>query len=207
MKSPKLTYTSFKSLKEAVENNRITFVKTTPAESVTDDEVFFSAMSDVRQIKEFRDMPPKKPLKIKNVPIQKDDSLETLRQIISGERKIKLSDTGEYIEWVSPHVRKDIVHRLHQGSFSIQDSIDLHGMTLNEAEEAFCSFFKEAVRKQLFCVKVIHGRGLRSPNRPVLKEALKKWLHGTFRKSVLAYSTARDCDGGLGATYIILRSR
>ena len=103
-------------------------------------------------------------------------------------------------------MRKDIAWRLHQGDFSVQDYIDLHGMTLSEAEEALCLFFREAIKKRLFCVKVIHGRGLRSPRGPVLKEALKRWLQGSFKKWVLAYSTAKDCDGGLGATYLILKS-
>jgi DNA-nicking Smr family endonuclease len=97
--------------------------------------------------------------------------------------------------------------RLHEGNFSVQDCIDLHGMTRNEAEKELTRFFSEAVKKRLFCIKVIHGRGLRSPQGPVLKEAFKGWLHGSFRKWVLAYATAKDCDGGLGATYILLKAR
>jgi DNA-nicking Smr family endonuclease len=79
-------------------------------------------------------------------------------------------------------------------------------MTLSEAEEALQHFFRCAVQKGFFCVKVIHGRGLRSPRGPVLKEALKKFLHRSFSKWILAYATASQCDGGLGATYVILKS-
>lgn len=206
MKTQKLSYTPFKGLKEVLESNKFTFRKKDIIEIKTDEDIFREAMADVKEIKEFREIPVEQPPRIKNQPLQKDDSLEILRQIIQGERKIRLSDTGEYIEWIRPNLRKDIVQRLHNGDFSVQDYIDLHGMTLVEAEEALCSFFKEAVKKRLFCVKVIHGRGLRSPRGPVLKEALKKWLQGTFKKWVLAYSTAKDCDGGLGATYIILKT-
>ncbi len=78
-------------------------------------------------------------------------------------------------------------------------------MTLSEAEESLKRFFREAMNKGLFCVKVIHGRGLKSPKGPVLKKALINWLQGSFRKWVMAYATAKDCDGGLGATYIILK--
>lgn len=201
------SYTPFKGLKDIFKNN---VPPAPPKERIkikTDQEIFSEAMADVKEIKEFRKIPPKIPPKIKPVPVTKDDSVEILRQIVSGEGKIKLSDTGEYIEWVSPDVRKDIAQKLHEGNFSVQDHIDLHGMTEVEAEEAFSAFFREALKKRLFCIKVIHGRGLRSPQRPVLKEALKKWLHSTFRKSVLAYSTAKDCDGGLGATYIILKTK
>jgi len=204
--SKEWSYTPFKGLKDVFKKNISPVSKKEISNIKTDQEIFSEAMADVKEIKEFRKIPPNIPPKIKPIPVTKDDSIEILRQIVQGEGKIRLSDTGEYIEWVSPNIRKDIAQKLHEGSFSVQDHIDLHGMTLFEAEEAFSVFFKEAVKKRLFCIKVIHGRGLRSPRRPVLKEALKKWLHGTFRKSVLAYSTAKDCDGGLGATYIILKA-
>jgi DNA-nicking Smr family endonuclease len=163
-------------------------------------------MADVREIREFRKIPAKNPPKIERVSVRRDDSLDVLQSIVKGETRIRLSDTGEYIEWIRPNLRKDIVRRLHDGNFSVQDSIDLHGMTLHQAEEAIGSFFRDAIKNRLFCIKVIHGRGLRSPGGPVLKEALIKWLHGNFRKWVLAYSSAKDCDGGLGATYIILKT-
>jgi DNA-nicking Smr family endonuclease len=201
------SFTPFKGLKDAIASNKYIYTKKDTIKEKTDEEIFQDAMSNVREIKKFRAIPVKRPPRVKQSHVQTDNSLEILRQIVNGDRKIRLSDTGEYIEWMMPDTRKDIVHRLHKGDFSVQDYIDLHGMTLSEAEEALCLFIKAAVKKGLFCVKVIHGRGLRSPGGPVLKEALKKWLQGTLKKRVLAYSTAKDCDGGLGATYIILKSR
>ncbi len=212
MKGLRYSLKSFKDLKEIIKciNKEGLIEKENienKAENKTDEEIFYEAMADVKEIKEFREMTPKRPPKIKLFHPQEDDPFRILKQIVSGERKIELCNTGEYMEWVSPNIRKDIAQRLHDGLFSVQDFIDLHGMTVNEAEEEFGRFLKEAIRKNLFCVKVIHGRGLRSQRGPVLKEALKKWLHGAFRKWVLAYSSARDCDGGLGATYIILRTK
>ncbi len=173
----------------------------------TDEEIFQEAMAGVKEIKEFREIPFGRAPEIKPRLLRRDDTLEVLREIVSGKRKIRLSDTGEYMEWMMPELRRDITKRLHHGAFSVQDCIDLHGMTVCEAEESLEHFFMEAVRKRLSCVKVIHGRGLRSPGGPVLKEALRDWLHGSFRKWTAAYATARDCDGGLGATYIILKSK
>jgi DNA-nicking Smr family endonuclease len=56
-------------------------------------------------------------------------------------------------------------------------------------------------------VLIVHGRGLNSKdNVPVLKERLKVWLaHGSIGKVVLAFTTARACDGGAGALYVLLR--
>ncbi|MBM4141511.1 MAG: hypothetical protein FJ242_08555 [Nitrospira sp.] len=212
IKKSEWSFTPFKGLKDALEQRKDTLskkhaIQKNTSRNKTDEEIFLDAMADVKEIKEFREIPLQKPRIIKPHPIRTDDSIEILRQIVSGERKIRLSDTGEYMEWISPDVRKDITRRLHQGEFSVQDYIDLHGMTLSEAKEALQLFFRESIKKRIFCVKVIHGRGLRSPRGPVLKEALRNWLQGTFKRWVLAYSTAKDCDGGLGATYVILKSK
>jgi DNA-nicking Smr family endonuclease len=209
-KTSKWSYTPFEGLKDAptIRSPRPAqkaspSASRSPSPGHTDEEVFHKAMADVREIREFREIPPRKPPKCAPPTPEPDGTLEALREI----RKISLPDTSEYAEWVKPRLRKDIARRLHEGDFSVQDYIDLHGMGLGEAEEAFGEFFREAVRKKLFCIKVIHGRGLRSPNGPILREALRKWLHGPYGKWVSAYATARDCDGGLGATYILLKGR
>lgn len=208
MKTSEWSFTPFKGLKEALDSNNCILNSTKClSEPKTDEEIFSEAMADVREIREFRAIPVEKCRKTWQQPVQRDDSLDILRQIVCGERKIILSDTDEYIEGTGCDIRKDILLKLHEGYFSVQDYIDLHGMTRVEAEEELSIFFKGALRKQLFCVKVIHGRGLRSPKGPVLKEALKRLLQGQFRKWILAYSSAKDCDGGLGATYIILKSK
>ncbi len=194
--------TSFKDLEafmETLKNDK------SISEAKTDKELFEEAMADVREISEFRDIPFEGPKGIKPRRSGGCDDAEVLKRIITGKEKIRLSDTGEYMEWTSPHLRSDITKRLHQGDFAVQDSIDLHGMTLGEAENAVALFFREAVKRRLFCIKVIHGRGLRSPYGPVLKEAFRGWLHGRLRKWILAYATAKDRDGGLGATYVILK--
>jgi len=199
-------YTPFKGLKDVLGQRIFDESNDHRVTSKTDEEIFLEAMADVREIKEFRKIPLQQPTKILLQKVKTDDSMRILQQVVNGEIKMQLSDTGEYIEWVSPRIKKDIARKLHQGVFSVQDYIDLHGMTLREAEEAFHLFFQGALKRRLFCIKVIHGRGLRSPNGPVLKEALKIWLQGKLRKWILAYSSAKDCDGGLGATYIILKT-
>lgn len=207
------TFTPFQGLKKALKRRGYEEDKSPTKKEPTDEEIFLDAMADVKEIKEFREIPLPDPPQFKyskehsKISTETDNSVEILQKIVNGEGKIRLSDTGEYIEWVRPRIRQDIVKRLHRGDFSVQDYIDLHGMTLSKAEEAFRLFFQDALKRRLFCIKVIHGRGLRSPKGPVLKEALKAWLQGKFRKWILAYSSAKDCDGGLGATYIILKSQ
>lgn len=218
MKTSVWTNTPFEGLREALKDSVESKAKRQPPsadrkhlpkENVVetgknDEELFREAMADVREIKEFRSIPFVQGV-VKPCSSRRDDAFFVLREVVEGKRKIRLSDTGEYMEWVCPDLPKDLLRRLHEGSYAVQDSIDLHGMTLEEADEAIVSFFREALRKKKLCIKVIHGRGLRSPNGPVLKDALKRWLEGKLRKKVAAFVTARDCDGGLGATYILLK--
>ncbi len=201
MKKQTLTrsLSSFKDLKNVLE------IKKLPESVKTDEEIFLEAMTDVRERQEFRKIPYSSPAMMKIPSLQTEDDIKVLKEIVHGKKKIRLSDTGEYIEWTRPGARKDLAKRLHRGDFSVQDYIDLHGLTLSEAEEAIIQFFKRALTMRYSCVKIIHGRGLKSSRGPVLKDALIKWLQGPFRKLILTYVTARDCDGGLGATYVLLK--
>ena len=132
-----------------------------------------------------------------------------LRMLPMATVAINLPDTQEYVESSNPAywpVRNgNIAGKLHRGFFSVQDCLDLHGFFVDEAEAATERFLKEALGKGLRCIKIIHGRGLRSPDGPVLKSALIGWLTYRYRKNVIAFASARQCDGGLGAIYVLLK--
>lgn len=204
---PHFAHKPFTGLKAALESRKFPLRERKDSDMRSDEEVFKEAMADVREITEFRKLPRAESPKTVPFLCRKDDAIDTLKRIVKGQEKIRISDTAEYMAWVKPRVRKDILEKLHRGDYAVQDSIDLHGMTLAEAEEALFQFFRSSVQRGLFCIKVIHGRGLRSPRGPVLKEALKTFLHRSFSKWILAYATARHSDGGWGATYILLKSR
>jgi DNA-nicking Smr family endonuclease len=173
-----------------------------------DQNLFQEAMADVKEIREFREMPFRTPVRAaRRQSCPGEDVLDALKDLVEGRRRMNIRDTGEYIEWTGPRTRKDVTERLHEGHFSVQDYVDLHGMSLAEAEAALTAFMRQSLSRGFFCVKVIHGRGLRSPGGPVLKKAIQKWLQTSFSKWVVAYASAKDCDGGLGATYVILRTR
>ena len=91
----------------------------------------------------------------------------------------------------------------------VQDFIDLHGFTKQEAEVELKEFLIRSYKLGLRCVLIVHGRGLNSPESlPVIKEGLPRWLaQGPIRKLVLAFATARPYDGGTGAIYVLLRRR
>lgn len=122
--------------------------------------------------------------------------------------EIKVWLTPEYIEGRAPGVNRRIVKVLREGKIAIKRTLNLRGMFIEEAKKAFEEFMKEAILNGDRCVLIIHGRGLSSKKEPVLKNKVKDWLEkGMFRKYILAYCSARPCDGGLGATYVLLSSK
>jgi DNA-nicking Smr family endonuclease len=150
----------------------------------------------------------------KSVPARVSDEdpeaevLTQLENLVKRGEGFAVSDTPEYMEGIGWGVNPDVAKRLHRGDFSIQAHIDLHGLGVGLAHEAFERFLKEALLSRKRAVLFIHGRGLSSRKEPVLKTKVKEWLtSGRWRKWVMAFTSARACDGGAGATYVLLRRR
>jgi len=216
-RSQKLQRISLKDLKKALElkhsGTERTIRKRTDTALVQprdDEALFMEAMKDVQEIREFREIPVTVGRKTSQ-PLSRCtdffESVECLSDIISGRVRIELTCTQEYVQWKHPDCTDEVVLNLRAGKYAVQEFLDLHGLTLQEAEAEVDTFIKSSVRKGLRCIKIIHGRGLRSTNGPVLKNALIFWLSRRYRKNVLSFVTARQCDGGLGAMYILLKQR
>jgi hypothetical protein len=75
---------------------------------------------------------------------------------------IEFDDDGLFLR---PGLPRDILRKLRRTHWVIQDHLDLHGMTGDEAVEATAQFLAECKRRGLRCVRIIHGKGLRSHGR------------------------------------------
>jgi DNA-nicking Smr family endonuclease len=76
-------------------------------------------------------------------------------------------------------------------------------MTLAVAREAVRAFLDDCIAKGDYCVRIVHGKGLRSrADGPVLKRMTAALL--ARRKDVLAYASARPAQGGTGAVVVLL---
>lgn len=130
-----------------------------------------------------------------------------LSDLVSGIAEMDITFSDEYIEGSVHGFDRKVMQKLKDGLFPVQDHIDLHGCTREEAEIKAREFLLRSHRSGFRCVLVVHGRGLNSEDHiPVLKERLPLWLNrGAVKRIVLAFSTARPYDGGTGAIYILLR--
>ena len=137
-----------------------------------------------------------------------DDGMRIMGEILKDSSPFNVINLPEYMEGYVDDINPLIIGKLRNGEFSIQKVLDLHGLSAQVACEEFHAFLGEAVQSRLCCVKVIHGRGLRSRQGPVLKEKLKEWIvRAMHRKWVVAFASSGMADGGPGATTILLRTR
>jgi DNA-nicking Smr family endonuclease len=113
-------------------------------------------------------------------------------------------ETGEELLWLKPGYSQRTLRRLRRGHYSIGDTIDLHHMDVETAKQVLLDFIDQALQRNLGCVRVIHGKGLRSRDVPRLKVMTNRILYKHPR--VIAYASCRPVDGGTGATDVLLSS-
>jgi DNA-nicking Smr family endonuclease len=171
--------------------------------------LFLKAMADVKPLSKKNTFvqTPVRPKPPEKDPDREDlESLDALRRLVDQGRGFAVSSTPEYMEGTGPNIHPEISKKLHRGKFSVQAHLDLHGMTVSMARAEFDGFLKHALANNLRTLLIIHGRGLSSISEPVLKTKVYEWLtRGSWRRWIIAFSSARPVDGGPGATYVLLR--
>ena len=111
---------------------------------------------------------------------------------------------GDEPNYLRPGLARTVLRDLRRGRWVVQDHLDLHGATRDEARLLLGEVLGDSLRRCLRCVRVVHGKGLGSPGRePVLKGLVKHWL--MHRTDVLAYCQARAAEGGSGALVLLLK--
>ena len=114
----------------------------------------------------------------------------------------EFEDDGMFLR---PGLPRDILRKLKRTHWVIQANLDLHGLTGDEAVAETAVFLAGCKRSGIRCVRIIHGKGLRSPGRePVLKRRIRKLL--TRRDEVLAFVEPRAIHGGGGAVVVLLEA-
>ncbi|HUS24153.1 MAG TPA: Smr/MutS family protein [Candidatus Binatia bacterium] len=166
-----------------------------------DSALFRDAMRGVRPLAHDRLGPARPPPSAR--PLQKEaDERAVLEEMMTGPP----IDSGDELSWKSEGVQDAALRKLKRGAIHVDDELDLHGLTADEARLEVARFVVAAQDRGLRCVRVIHGKGLRSKGPgPVLKQRLDGWLRRS--REVLAYCSARREDGGTGAVYVLLRNK
>lgn len=166
--------------------------------------IFREAVNDVRPLP----APPEPPRPSPPPPsarMRERERRRVLDESLHGTRdRWPDPSAGEETSFAQPGIQRRVLEKLRRGRYVIAAEIDLHGMRAREATVALAAFLDTVPRdKGAVCVRVIHGKGRRSPQGPVLRPLVAEWL--SRRYDVLAFATAPEGEGGSGALYVLLR--
>jgi len=165
--------------------------------------VFAHAVRGVRKITQDR-VTPHKP-RLRPIPHQTlADAKAVLAETLMTPAYALDCATGDELSWRRSGINTETMRRMRRGQIAVQGELDLHGLTVDQARLAFVHFLHDALAEGHRCVRIIHGKGLRSEAKlPVLKGCVNGWLQ--HKDEVLAFCSARPEDGGTGAVYVLLK--
>jgi len=133
------------------------------------------------------------------------DEADVLAHLLDHPIEPEQLESGEELYYRRPGVQNRTLRKLRRGHYRVAAELDLHGMTVALAKDTLGAFLAHCHRADLRCVRIVHGKGLRSRHRgPVLKSKVDVWLR--HRDDVVAFCSTPPHDGGTGAVYVLLRT-
>jgi len=181
------------------------------AKDEDDAELFRRAMQDVRPLKpNARAAGPRAPGAARvlrpRARFARAERAAVLAESLLAPGPLIDAQPGEELLFRRPGVPETVVRRLRRGSYRVESELDLHGLRAMDGAAHLALFLRQAHAHGQQCLRIIHGKGLRSGERgPVLKNAVNTILRRD--DAVLAFCSARPNAGGTGATLVLLRRR
>ncbi len=114
---------------------------------------------------------------------------------------------AEAVEEGSRRSPSSRMRQLKRGTIRISEELDLHGFLKNEALRRLGHFVAGAYARGQQAVLVITGKGLNSPEGPVLPGAVAAWLRERGKGMVAEFLPAPRDRGGSGAYVVFLKKR
>jgi DNA-nicking Smr family endonuclease len=174
--------------------------------TITEDDarLFREAIGDVRRI-EADPAVPSAPRPAPRAHMLEADEAAVPGELLEMAFDPALMEVGEELSFLQDGYPPKLLKQLKRGHFSVQDDLDLHHMNAAAAQASIADFLADARRQGLRCVRIVHGKGLRSKSAgPVLKALTDRLLRR--RADVIAFASARPALGGTGAVVVLLKA-
>ena len=179
----------------------------TKPDAAADDAAFRAAMRDVKPLPPGATRVAPAPRKLRRSlrrHAEPSVDLDAAMPLIAADGGADVSPE-EVLSYRRAGVREQELRRLRRGQIPVESELDLHGVTQSVARSLTAEFIDSARASGVRCVRIIHGKGIRSGGRgAILKSALNGWLRR--HPDVMAFASARPIDGGTGAAYVLLRA-
>ena len=170
----------------------------------SEDDLFRQAMADVKPLRPADRIEPEPPRTPAAARQRELDDRRVLQELLS-HGDLEEHETGEELLYLRPGYQTRLLRRLRRGHYSVADTIDLHHMDVASARQVLLDFIAQSLDRRYSCIRIIHGKGLRSRDIPRLKLLTGRILRKHPR--VIAFASCRPVDGGTGATDVLFSAR
>ena len=92
-----------------------------------------------------------------------------------------------------------------KANLSVDDTLDLHGLTVKQASDKLERFFVSAKSEKMKILLIITGKGKHSKGNPSLKPFVEKWFKNDGKFFIRNYGIAPKIHGGEGAFIVFLK--
>ncbi|KTC65449.1 Smr domain protein, DNA mismatch repair protein-like protein (plasmid) [Legionella adelaidensis] len=107
------------------------------------------------------------------------------------------------LSYCEPDIPANRFQELKSGKIKWEAKMDLHGVRFETAADTLCHLIEAYSDMNKRLILVIHGKGGRHGDLPLLKNYVNQWLRQL--PQVIAFHSALPRDGGTGALYVLLR--
>lgn len=171
-----------------------------------DKALFRAAVKDAKPLRPHGRVAPAGPRRPAKARFARAEHAAVLAESLAAPGPYIETQPLDELQYRREGVALTVLQKLRRGEYRIEDELDLHGCTGREAHVQLVAFLGSARSRGLRCIRVIHGKGMRSgPRGPILKQAVNTLLRRA--EPVLAFTSARPRDGGTGATLVLLSVR
>lgn len=133
---------------------------------------------------------------------------QRLTALVAGGVKFDVHREDDWIEGLRRDAKPATIQALRKAQVGARETLDLHGLRAQEAEDRLGRFLRESQRSGVRRVCVVHGRGIHSDGAPVLADVVVRTLtEGMGAPLVVAFVTAPPSHGGPGALLVELLKR
>ncbi len=175
-----------------------------------DDELFLRSVSGTRRIEAEgeQDPGPPSPTIADPRPGDEENNRELFLQAMGALNTTTFrTEAPEPEEAELSRSSSSRMRQLKRATIRIGEELDLHGFLKEEALRRLEHFIASAFARGLQAVLVITGKGINSPEGPVLPGAVAAWLREKGKGMVAEFLPAPRDKGGSGALVVFLRKR
>jgi len=174
------------------------------ADEDDDAALFRDAVGPVKPLPESSPA-PRKPRPKPAARMAERDEIDARSEFRRGLEDLSALAAGDTLSYRCDSVPGPVFRRLKRGGYSAQEELDLHGATMAQAEALLRRFLAESHASGCGCIRIIHGKGQRDGELPVLKNLVDRMLRQ--RADILAFHSAPAAQGGTGAVVVLLARR